>query len=276
MEIAKIGVIGTGIGTGIAQVAAETGFDVVLKSRCDETLENSIKKIRGRLLRSKEEKSADYIISKILPTTGYEDLAECDLIIEAIVEDKKAKIRMFRDLDGICGGKTVFASNTSSLSIEGLSLATGRRDRFLGVHFFNPPHRMELVEIVKTGDLDPEILEKVIQTVKSMGKTPVITDDTPCFIVNRILMPLLNEAVLAYEEGGIKAEDIDKAARTGLNHPMGPLALLDLIGLDVFVSIMDNMHERTKNEKYRPAKLAVEMVGEGKLGRKTKRGFYEY
>jgi len=271
-----IGVVGTGIGAEIAQLAAQVGFKVVLKSRSRESLDKAFVRLSNKLLKVLSVGEKDKILSRIDGVTAFKPLRECDIIIEAIIEDFKEKQKLFAELDRICPDETVFATNTSSLSVSALASATNRADRVVGMHFFNPPTKMRLVEVVRGDKTSAKTVEFIERIARKMDKTTVVVNDTPCFIVNRMLMPQLNEAVLMLEEKIAKPEDIDAAARLGLNHPMGPLALLDLIGLDVFVEIMDNLYARTKNPKYKPAELAVRMVKEGRLGRKTKEGFYRY
>jgi len=192
------------------------------------------------------------------------------------VEDLKVKKEAFHKLDRICGPKTVFASNTSSLSITELASGISHPERFIGIHFFNPATRMQLVEIVKGEKSSGDTVKSAEEFVKNLGKSAVIVKDSPCFIANRILMPYLNEALYAYSEGVAGKEEIDTTAKLALNHPLGPLQLLDLIGLDVFVEIMKNLYKATKDPKYKPCPLAVKMVGEGRLGRKSAEGFYKY
>lgn len=273
---ATVGVVGTGIGKYIAELAAESGFKVVFKSRSRESLKKAMEKIEKNLLKTLDEEEKNQVLSSIKDTRDYNDLRDCNIIIESVVEDYDVKKKVFQELDGICGEETIFATNTSSLSVDRLAATTKRPRKFMGLHFFNPPTKMRLVEIVRGSETSQETIEYAERLADEMNKTAVVVKDTPCFIVNRVLMPYLNEAVLTLEDGTAAAEDIDNAAKLGLNHPMGPLALLDLIGLDVFVRIMNNMYERTDNPKYKPSELAVKMVKEGKLGRKTKEGFYTY
>jgi 3-hydroxybutyryl-CoA dehydrogenase len=209
-------------------------------------------------------------------TTDLGDLSDVDLVIESVVEDDEVKRELFRKLDGVCHEKTIFASNTSSLSIDGLASATKRPEKVGGMHFFNPVPKMHLVEVVRGRKTSDETVSFIRKVAEQMNKTVVVTTDSPCFIVNRILMPYLNEAAYVLEEGIASREDIDTAARLGLNHPMGPLALLDLIGLDVFIKIMNNLFRRTGNPKFKPPKLVEKMVADGRLGRKTGVGFYTY
>ena len=271
-----VGVVGTNIGAEIAQVAAQSGYNVILKSRSEDSLRRAFDRISRNLLKSLNVEEKDVILSKIRGVTDYEQLKGCDIVIESIIEDLDEKKKLFTTLDGICPQKTILATNTSSLSVGELASVTRRADRVVGIHFFNPPTKMRLVVVVRGEKTSDKTVGFAENLVKRMDKTAVVVNDTPCFIVNRILMPYLNEAVLLLEEKTANPDEIDSAAKLGLNYPMGPLALLDLIGLDVFVEIMDNLYDRTGNQKYKPANLAVRMVKEGRLGRKTKEGFYKY
>ena len=272
----KIAVIGTGIGVEIAQLAAQAGYEVVLKSRSITSLQKAKTKITTNLLKSLTQEETDEIISSITWTTNEKDITDSDMIIESILENLNKKNALFKRLDEICKKNTIFATNTSSLSITELASYTKRPEKFVGLHFFNPPTKMRLVEVVKGEKTNKKTFDYTVKFAEKINKTVLTVSDTPCFIVNRILMPYLNEAVIALEEGTSTPEEIDLAAKLGLNHPMGPLALIDLIGLDVFIEIMQNLHTRTKNDKYKPAKTALKLVKEGKLGRKTKEGFYKY
>jgi 3-hydroxybutyryl-CoA dehydrogenase len=271
-----VGVVGTGIGAEIAQLAAESGYTVILKSRTKSSIESAMQRIQKNLLRNLSEDEKDSVLSRIKGTEEYTELVSCDIVIESILEDFDKKSETFRRLEDICPDETIFASNTSSLSIDRLAQTTSRADRFIGMHFFNPPTKMKLVEIVRGKETSDKTVEYTMKLAEEMNKTAIMVSDTPCFIVNRMLMPYLNEAVILFEENAATPEDIDKAARLGLNHPLGPLALLDLIGVDVFVKIMNNLYDRSKNPKYLPAKTTVDMVARGELGRKTGKGFYIY
>jgi len=271
-----VGVVGTGIGSGIAQVALQAGFNVVLKSRSEEALRKAKAKIEKRLAKGLGAEELKALLANLKGTTDFSDLKDCDIIIESVIEDDKVKKDLFTQLNEVCAQEAVFASNTSSLSIDELAAASGRPEKFVGLHFFNPPEKMKLVEVVKGAETSKQALDTAVKIAESLNKTVVVVKDSPCFIVNRILMPYLNEAVLVFEEGTAGAADIDEAAKLGLNAPMGPLALLDLIGLDVFVEIMNNLFKRTSNPKYKPAETAVKMMDEGRLGRKSGQGFYAY
>lgn len=273
----RLGVVGTGImGQGIAENALMKGFEVVLLSRTEE----SIKKVSGGiekfLTKFMGEEEKKRVLRRYRPSTDLNDLRDVDLVIESVIEDKKVKDDYFKRIDGVCGDEAVIATNTSSLSVDALSKNLRDPSRMLGIHFFNPVTKMALVEIVKTKNTSERAVKIALDFVRGLGKVPVMTKDTPGFIVNRILMPYLNEAAMLYQQGVASKEDIDKAARLGLNHPMGPLSLIDLIGLDVFLGIMNNLRKETADNKYLPADVIKKMVEDGKLGRKTGEGFFKY
>ncbi len=273
----KIGVIGTGVtGIGIVQVLVSAGFEVILKSRTQESLDSAIQKIERELLRTMSVSEKNKIIKNIKPTTNLDDLINADIIIESVTENINVKKQLFKELDEILPDKAIIATNTSSLSIDELASATARRDRFIGMHFFNPVPKMYLVEIVRGEKTSDTTINKITELAKQINKTPIITKNSPCFIVNRILAAYLNEAMWELYEGVASAEDIDTASKLGLNHPMGPLALVDLISLDIVLAILKSLHQRTGDKKYLPCPLIEEKVKEGKLGRKTKEGFYKY
>lgn len=273
----KMGVIGTGVtGMGIAEVCLLNGFEVTLVSRTEEKISRAsteIEKYLAKFLDGGEKKKA---LLNYRPSTSLNDLKDADIIIESVIEDKKTKDDYFRRLDAVCRKDAIIATNTSSLSIDDLSKNLKDPSRFLGIHFFNPVPKMALVEIVKGKNTSEKAVKLAVDFAEALGKVPVATKDSPCFIVNRILMPYLNEAALLYGEGAATKEDIDKAAKLGLNHPMGPLALIDLIGLDVFAEIMNNLYSKTKNSRYKVAPAVEELVKKGKLGRKTGEGFFRY
>lgn len=280
----KIFIVGGGImGTGIAQVFAQNGFETVIRvrnlggGRLDE-LRALFERNYGRLVKkgkmTEEEKSA--ALARISYTEGLADAKDCDLVIEAIVEDLEEKKRLFAQLDEVCGPRTIFATNTSSLSITAMASATKREDRFIGMHFFNPVPIMALIEVVKGARTSEETTRKVFDIARAIGKTPVLVNEAPGFVVNRLLVPMINEAIFCLQEGVASAEDIDNIMKLGANHPMGPLALGDLIGLDVCLNIMDALYEETRDSKYRACPLLRKMVAAGMLGRKTGKGFYDY
>jgi len=273
----KIGIIGTGImGVGIASVALQFECEVILKSRSDEALGEALKKIENYLLKTVDIKEKDRILGNIKPTTDFDDIKYSDIVIECVVEDLEIKKQVFKELDEVCLDKTVLATNTSSLSIDDLASVISDPSRFVGMHFFNPVSKMRLVEIVRGKNTSKKTIELVMSFVEQLNKIPILVSESPGFIVNRIIMPYLNEAAHMLEQETATAEDIDTAAKLGLNLPMGPLALLDLIGLDTFLAIMKNLYKRTGDAKYKPCSLIEKMVKNGRLGQKTKQGFFKY
>jgi len=282
MNIKKIGVIGAGqMGHGIALVAAQAGFDVILQDIKDEYVKKGINRIEKFLDKSIEkgkitENEKKNILSKISGTTDLKKLKDVDLIIEAIFENISVKKDLFRELDKICKKETVFASNTSTIPITDLASVTKRDDQFIGMHFMNPVPLMQLVEVIrglKTSDKTAMLIKDI---AGKMGKKPVEVNDGPGFVSNRVLIPMINEAIFCLMDGTGTAEAIDDVMKLGMNHPMGPLALADLIGLDVVLDIMNVLYEGFNDSKYRPCPLLKKMVQAGYLGRKTSKGFYEY
>jgi 3-hydroxybutyryl-CoA dehydrogenase len=278
----KFGVIGAGqMGAGIAQVAASSGYDVVLRDVQDSFLERGRSTIQKSLdifvEKGKLEASArDAALSRIQFTTALEDLADCDLVVEAIIENEALKLELFKDLGRIVKPSGVLASNTSSIPITQLASASGRAQRFIGMHFMNPVPLMALVEVIRGHLTSDETLEFVLETARAMGKTPIQCNDFPGFVSNRILMPMINEAIQCVMEGVGTPEAIDGIMKLGMNHPMGPLTLADFIGLDTCLAIMEMLHRGLGDDKYRPSPLLRKMVQAGLYGRKSGRGFYTY
>ncbi|MBN1308859.1 MAG: 3-hydroxybutyryl-CoA dehydrogenase [Chitinispirillaceae bacterium] len=282
MTVTTIGIAGAGImGHGIAQAAATAGIDVVLHDIDERLLRKGIDAVEKRLRGSVEKgklsgEEARRVLERIAPAPQITALEKADFIIEAIVEDVNVKKRLFEELDGLCPHATILASNTSSISITKIAAFTKRRDRVIGMHFFNPPPVMQLVEAVCGLETGEETLAAAITLGEKMGKKVIRINDSPGFAVNRILLPMINEAVFALMEGVASKEAIDRSMQLGANHPMGPLALADLIGLDTCLAILEVLHRELGDSKYRPCPLLRKMVDGGRLGRKSGRGFYEY
>jgi 3-hydroxybutyryl-CoA dehydrogenase len=280
--VQTIGVIGAGtMGSGIAQVCALAGLAVAVMDIDEQRVARGRGAVADALekLVKKEKLSApdrDAALGRLRGTTGYGALSGCDFIVEAATEDEPLKLKILRQVDAVAKDDAIVATNTSSISITKLGAATKRPARFVGLHFFNPVPLMALVEVVRGRQTSDATVESAVALVKRLGKTPVVVTDSPGFVVNRLLCPMLNEAVLAYGEGIASAKDIDEAMKLGCNHPIGPLALADLIGLDVLLAVMEVFHRDFNDPKYRPAPLLKEMVAAGKLGRKTGRGFHTY
>ncbi|MGB9903439.1 MAG: 3-hydroxybutyryl-CoA dehydrogenase [Desulfotomaculales bacterium] len=277
-----IGVLGAGImGAGIAQVSARAGYNVILRDLNDEFVSRGLNNIARNLNRDVEknrltEKEAGEIRGRIKGTTALADLAGADFIIEAVVEQMELKKEVFRELDKISPENVIFASNTSGLSITEMASVTGRPDRFIGMHFFNPVPVMKLVEVIKGAKTSAETERVTVELAQKMGKEPILVNEAPLFVVNRILIPMINEAIFVLMEGVASAEDIDKGIKLGANHPIGPLALADLIGLDTLLFITETIYKETGDSKYRPCPLLRKMVRAGQLGRKTGKGFFTY
>ena len=275
----NVGVIGAGtMGQGIANAFATAGYNVTVCDIKIEWAQNGINKIGAKLdkLVSREKITAEKAegIKANLTAGEYKDLADCDLIVEAVLEKMEIKKDLFKTLDEICKEDCIFGTNTSSLSVT--EIANGIKHNVIGMHFFNPADRMKLVEVISGENTPVETKEAIIECSKSLGKTPVEVAEGPGFVVNRILIPMINEACFIYQEGLASVEDIDTAMKLGANHPMGPLALGDLIGLDIVLDVMEVLYTETGDSKYRPCTLLKKMVRAGKLGQKTKQGFYGY
>jgi 3-hydroxybutyryl-CoA dehydrogenase len=281
-EIKTVGVLGAGLmGHGIAQVVAQAGYDVVLREVDDDRLAKGVGKIEKQLARAVEkgkleQGDADAARGRISPTLDYADYADCDLVIEAITEDLGLKLEMWRELDGIVKPEAYFATNTSSLAVIDQAASTSRPDRFLGIHFFNPAQVMALVEVIRAVTTSDEAFQLGLEFAASLGKKPVQTRDSAGFIVNRLLIPYLLDAIRAYEEGVGSIEEIDAAMKAGAGHPMGPLLLSDFVGLDTIGAVCDVLFDEFRERRFARPPLLRKMLSAGWYGRKSGMGFYDY
>jgi 3-hydroxybutyryl-CoA dehydrogenase len=282
MEIKKVGVVGCGLmGHGIAQVSAQSGYDVVVREVSQEKLDSGLGKINKQLARAvekgrMEQSQADDVTGRIKGTLGYEDFADCELVVEAITENLDMKLEMWRALEPIVKQEALFATNTSSLSVIDQAAATERPDQFLGLHFFNPVQVMPLLEVVQSISTSTGTLEAGFEFGESLNKTVVHARDKAGFIVNRLLIPYLLDAIRAYEEGFGSIQQIDAAMKGGANHPMGPFELLDFVGLDTTHSVGEIMFDEYRERRMAPPPMLRKLVAAGHLGRKSGRGFYDY
>jgi 3-hydroxybutyryl-CoA dehydrogenase len=281
-EIRKVGVLGCGLmGSGIAQVTAQAGYDTVVREVSDELCERGIGGITKQLGKQVEKgklaaEERDAILGRLRGTTRLEELADCDIVIEAVVENLELKNEMWRTLDEVCGPEAIFASNTSSLTIADMAAATGRPERMVGLHFFNPVPVMKLVEVVKTIATDPQVFDTAFAFAKSLGKEPITCKDNSGFVVNLLLVPYMMDSIRALEQGVATIEDIDKGMRLGTGYPMGPFTLCDFVGLDTLDKIGDIMFAEYKEKRYASPPLLKRMVSLGYFGRKSGKGFYDY
>lgn len=282
MGIQKMAVLGAGqMGNGITQVAACSGIKVVMIDIEQRFVDNglaTIKKSLSKLVKKERmsQEDSDRALSLISTSTDRNDCNDVDLVVEAVPEILELKIAIFKELDEICKPGCILATNTSSISISEIASATNRQDHVIGMHFMNPVPIMKLVEVINGKETKAEITETVLEAAEKMGKIPLLCNDSPGFVSNRILCPMINEAILTLQEGVAEPEAIDGIMKLGMNHPIGPLALSDLIGNDTVLHIMNVLHDGFKDDKYAPAQLLLDMVEDGKLGRKTGEGFYSY
>ena len=282
MKISNIGIVGAGtMGSGISQVAALTGYDIVMQDVSEEatnrglgTIDKSLQRLVDREKITADAKDA--AIRKISTTTNLSDLADCDLVIEAATENMALKLDLFEEIDKVSSPETIIASNTSSLSLTKLASVSNRPDKVIGMHFFNPVPMMALVEIIRALQTSDDTFTRVDELTRELGKTPVSVKDSPGFVVNRMLVPMINEAVFILYEGIASADEIDAAMKLGAGHPMGPLALADMIGIDVCLYVMNILLEEFGDSKFRPCPLLKQMVDAGYLGRKSSKGFFDY
>lgn len=282
MEIKIIAVAGAGtMGNGIAQVAAEAGYEVIIRDLEEQFVQRGLAAVEKNLARAvekgrKSQADADAVRSRIRGTTDIGEFSEADFVIEAVIENMDLKKDFYKELDFLCKSEAVLASNTSGLSITEMAAATKRPQKVVGMHFFNPVPVMKLVEVIRGFDTDEKTFNLTMELARKFGKEPIAVNEAPLFAVNRILVPMLNEAAFVLMEGIATAEDIDRGMMLGANHPIGPLALADMVGLDVLLAVMETIYCETGDSKYRPCPLVRKLVRAGHYGRKTGRGFYNY
>ncbi|MFN7961981.1 MAG: 3-hydroxybutyryl-CoA dehydrogenase [Thermoanaerobaculia bacterium] len=282
MKIRKVGVVGCGLmGAGIAEVAARAGYPTVVREVTQEVLDRGLGRIRGSLDKAVEKgkleaAARDATLANLSGSTDFAAFADCDLVVEAIIENVEEKAKAYRALDEVVGAEAIFASNTSSLTVTQLAMNSRRPDRFVGLHFFNPVPVMKLVEVVRTLMTADDVVEAVFEFARAIGKEPVAASDNSGFIVNRLLVPYLLDAIRAHEEGVGSVEDIDKGMQLGCGYPMGPFTLLDFVGLDTTYYIANIMFEEYREKRFAPPPLLKQMVLAGRLGKKSGRGFYDY
>lgn len=282
MKISKIGVVGSGImGSGIAQVVLQSGIPVLIYDISEVNIEKGMSYIKSNLDKAVEKgkrtrEETDSLLSRLSSTTNLSDLRDMDVVFEVVFERMDVKKDLFGKLKDICKPETVFISNTSGLSITEMAAASGRSDRFVGMHFFNPVPVMKLVEVIKGYETSDETMKFAMELAVTIGKDPIQVKEAPLFAVNRILIPMLNEAAFVLQEGIASREDIDKGMVLGCNMPIGPLALADMIGLDTLLMVMETLYNETRDSKYRPATIYTQLVRAGRYGKKNGKGFYDY
>ena len=282
MEIKTVGVVGAGtMGNGIAQAFATSGYNVVMRDIKQEFVDRGVSTIRKSLERMASRnkitaEAKDAALARVKGTVEVASLKDCDLIVEAALENVDLKTKLFKELDDLCKADAILATNTSSISVTKIAAATKRPAKVIGMHFFNPVPVMQLIEVIRALQTDDETCDAVLVTSRAIGKTPHLVKDSYGFVVNRVLIPMINEAINCLYEGLAGPEDIDEVMKLGANHPIGPLALADLIGLDVTLNVMQTLYEGFEDSKYRPSPLLKQMVDAGYLGRKTGRGFHKY
>jgi 3-hydroxybutyryl-CoA dehydrogenase len=273
----KVGIVGTGLmGSQISEFLILQGYNIVVKTRNKSSREEFLSKIKKKISKQLKEAEIQIYLNNLQISFEYSDLSDCDIIIDASIEDITVKKEVFQALGEICDDNTILATNTSSIPIKDISSVTDRAENCIGMHFFNPVKKMDLVEIVVGENTSEKTKDKVIEFTRELGKKPIVVKDSPGFVVNRLLLPQINEAIHLFERGIATKEDIDSAIKLGLNHPMGPFELADFIGLDVCLSILEILHNDFENESSKPAKLLYKMVKDGNLGYKSGKGFYNY